>query len=226
MISAMKSATDATVAHIAPFITFVAIMAAEHAFNLPFEWAYPARFLLTALVLLIYSRKWIPLRPSFPLMSILVGAGVFLIWIAPDLLFGYRNHWLFNNSLLGNATTTVPERLRGNVGLLALRAASATLLVPIIEELFWRSWLMRYLIRPKFTSVPLGTYSASAFWITAVLFASEHGAFWEVGLAAGIIYNLWVIRTRNLADCILAHAVTNGILSAYVIWGGHWQYWL
>jgi membrane protease YdiL (CAAX protease family) len=59
-----------------------------------------------------------------------------------------------------------------------------------------------------------------------VLFASEHGAFWDVGLAAGILYNWWMVRTRSLADCILAHAVTNGCLAAYVLAGGHWQYWL
>ena len=74
--------------------------------------------------------------------------------------------------------------------------------------------------------MPLGTYSASAFWIVAVLFASEHGPYWEVGLAAGILYNWWLIRTKNLADCILAHAVTNAILSAYVLLADQWQYWL
>ena len=53
--------------------------------------------------------------------------------------------------------------------------------------------------------------------MVAALFASEHGSYWEVGLAAGILYNWWVVRTRNMADCILAHAVTNAILSAYVL---------
>ena len=65
--------------------------------------------------------------------------------------------------------------------------------------------------------MPLGKYVPSAFWIVAVLFASEHGPYWEVGLAAGIIYNWWMVRTRNLADCILAHAVTNGLLAVYVL---------
>jgi hypothetical protein len=58
------------------------------------------------------------------------------------------------------------------------------------------------------------------------LFASEHGSYWEVGLAAGIVYNWWMLRTRSLADCMLAHAVTNGALSAFVIATGAWRYWL
>jgi CAAX prenyl protease-like protein len=85
---------------------------------------------------------------------------------------------------------------------------------------------MRWLILPDFTKVALGTYAPLAFWGVALLFASEHGSYWEVGLAAGIVYNWWMLRTRSLADCILAHAVTNGALSAYVVWTGAWQYWL
>jgi CAAX prenyl protease-like protein len=85
---------------------------------------------------------------------------------------------------------------------------------------------MRWIIDKEFASVPLGTYAPMAFWSVAVLFASEHGPYWEVGLAAGVIYNWWMIRTRNLADCMVAHAVTNGLLSLYVLRTGQWQYWL
>jgi CAAX prenyl protease-like protein len=84
---------------------------------------------------------------------------------------------------------------------------------------------MRRLISPRFEKVLLGTYRGEAFWLTAVLFASEHGAYWDVGLAAGVIYNWWMIRTRSLADCILAHAATNAALAAYVLLAHQWQYW-
>ena len=47
-----------------------------------------------------------------------------------------------------------------------------------------------------------------------------------MGLLAGIAYNGWMVRTRNLADCILAHAVTNACLAAYVLLAGAWDYWL
>ena len=99
-------------------------------------------------------------------------------------------------------------------------------LVPILEELFWRGWLLRWLINPDFQKVPIGKYTPLAFWSVALLFASEHGAYWDVGLAAGIIYNGWMIRSRSLADCILAHGVTNALLAAYVLLSGQWQYWL
>jgi hypothetical protein len=85
---------------------------------------------------------------------------------------------------------------------------------------------MRWLIDNDFEKVPLGKYAAMSFWVVAVLFASEHGSYWDVGLAAGIIYNWWMVRTRSLGDLILAHAVTNCALSGYVIAAGKWEYWL
>ena len=85
---------------------------------------------------------------------------------------------------------------------------------------------MRWLIASDFSKIPLGAYQASAFWLVALMFAAEHGPYWEVGLASGIIYNWWMVRTRTVADCMIAHAVTNGLLSAYVLWTGQFQYWM
>jgi uncharacterized protein len=186
---------------------------------------YPIRTAVTLVALLIFSRGCISLRVGNLPGSMGIGIAVFLIWIAPDALFGYRHFWLFENSLTGKVGGPLSPDLR-NVAFLWIRAAGSTLLVPVIEELFWRGWLMRWLIDREFQKVPLGTYLPSAFWMTAILFASEHGPYWEVGLAAGVIYNWWMIRTRRLGDCILAHAVTNGALAVYVVTTGAWRYWL
>ena len=148
-----------------------------------------------------------------------MGVAVFAIWIAPDRLFpGYRHFWLFENPLMGKLQTSLSPDGRSQTAVLWLRGFRAVAIVPIVEELFWRGWLMRWLISADFESVPLGTWSAQAFWIVALLFASEHGPYWDVGLAAGAIYNWWMLRTRSLGDLILAHAVTNACLSAYVVW--------
>ena len=109
---------------------------------------------------------------------------------------------------------------------LVFRVLVSVLIVPVIEELFWRGWMMRWIVNNRFTTIPIGTWNAQAFWIVAALFASEHGSYWDVGLLTGIVYNWWAIRTRNLTDCIIAHAVTNACLAAYVIGWNQWQYWL
>ena len=185
---------------------------------------YPFRVVILAAVLWIFSRHVIDLRMPHWLGSIALGVAVFVLWVAPDVLWpGYRSHAIF--TLFGKVESSVPAELRADPLVLIFRFARAALIVPIVEELFWRSWLMRWLIRNDFLSVPLGAYARDAFWITAALFGLEHGPYWEVGLLCGVVFNWWMVRTRSLGDCILTHAVTNGILSAYVIAGGHWQYW-
>ncbi len=174
----------------------------------------------------VFSRSVLDFRVRHWAGTIAMGVGVFVLWIAPDLLFpGYRAHWLLSNPITGAVTDGLPEADRANLAVLLLRGMRAALIVPIIEELFWRAWLMRWLIDQDFVKVPLGTYATQAFWIVAILFAAEHGPFWDVGLACGILYNWWMVRTRSLGDLILAHGITNACLSLYVVTAGRWEYW-
>jgi uncharacterized protein len=221
----MTGLQRATVGYVAPFAAFVGCMAVE---NLVFhsQHLYPLRCLAALAALALVSRPYLSFRAVRPAGSIAIGIAVFAVWIAPDALFGYRHCWLFENPVLGTAASTLAPGDRTGFWFLASRALGSTLLVPIVEELFWRGWLMRWLILPDFTKVALGAFTPLAFWGVAVLFASEHGSYWEVGLAAGVVYNWWMLRTRSLADCMLAHAVTNGLLSAFVVSTGAWRYWL
>ena len=105
-----------------------------------------------------------------------------------------------------------------------LRLLGAVVVVPIMEELFWRSFLMRYLIHKKFQQIPLGTYTHFSFWAVVFLFALEHfriipGAF------AGVVYGALLCFTRNLWVPIFAHAVTNLALGLYVLYMGSWGFW-
>jgi uncharacterized protein len=210
-----------------PFIVFFAFLILHDYLAFLGAWEYPLRVVVLALVLWICSRHVIDLRVRSLVPTLFIGVAVFAIWVAPDLLFpGYRSHWLFQNSITGQIKSSLPDEMRSNLLVLTSRSIRAILLVPIIEELFWRAWLMRWMINPDFRKMPLGTYSLSSFAITAILFASEHGPYWDVGLLAGLIYNWWMIRTKSLGDCILAHAVTNGVLSAYVVATDRWQYWM
>lgn len=211
------------VAYIAPFAVFIALR------WLPFppEWLAPVRFVAVAAMLAVFSRRVIPRRASSPIGSIVLGAAVLAIWIGPDLLWpGYRDAWLFHNGITGIARSSLPVHLKSNAFFIAMRVLESAILVPVVEELFWRGWLMRWAIRPDFESVPMGQYTALSFWVVALLFASEHGPYWEVGLIAGVAYNWWLVRTRNLADCMLAHAVTNALLAGYVLRFDQWQFWL
>jgi CAAX protease family protein len=212
--------------YVLPFVVFVVFLVMQQYSPLPVAVDYPLRIVLLAAVMWYFSRPVIDLRTSHTLATVLLGIAVFVIWVAPDVLFPhYREHWLFQNSVLGHLNNKVPPELLTSPVVLWSRIVRAVVIVPILEELFWRAWLMRWIISPRFQDIPLGTYSPVAFWVTAALFASEHGSYWEVGLIAGIAYNWWMIRTKSLGDCILAHAVTNACLCGYVVATKHWEYW-
>lgn len=217
---------EKTLAWIGPFLVFIVWLACDR--FLPI--ANPGKELLRDAVLItalfVFSRRVIPTSaPSWP-MSIAVGLGVFVLWIAPDALFpAWRSHWLFQNAITGRIKTSIPPAELTTL-MLVLRTARAAVLVPIIEELFWRGWLVRWLQDARFDRIPIGRFTPMAFWATTLLFAAEHGPFWEVGLIAGAIYNLWIRKSKSLGDAIIAHATTNLSLSVYVIVRGNWSYWM
>jgi uncharacterized protein len=212
--------------YVLPFAVFLLFLALQKYVPLSPNIEFAVRDLLLAGVLLGFSRHVIQLRPQRLVETVVLGIAVFVIWVGPDLLFPhYRQHWLFQNAIFGQLTATIPGSTLLAPWVLWPRVLQAVVFVPILEELFWRAWLMRWLISPEFEKIALGTHQAGAFWITAALFASEHGPYWDVGLIAGIAYNWWMIRTRSLADCILAHAVTNGLLCWYVVATHRWEYW-
>jgi CAAX prenyl protease-like protein len=220
-----------SVPYVGPFFALIALLALSRA-RLPVSpFVIQAEFVVLMLLVISAASRHAPdlQKTNFRVQhwagSALLGALVFVIWIGPDRLFpGYRHHWIFENALMGTARPgTLPDSPHHLA--LWLRAFRAVAIVPLVEELFWRGWLMRWIIAPDFLTVAPGTWSASAFWVVAVLFACEHGSFWEVGLAAGLLYNWWMIRTKSLADVTVAHAVTNACLSAYVVAAGKSEYW-
>jgi CAAX prenyl protease-like protein len=213
--------------YIAPFLLYVALLAVEKYIPLSPVILYTARIVIVTIVVWVLSRQVVSFRVVSAVLSVIVGLIVFVIWVGPDLLiYNYREHWLFRNPLTGAPVSSLPGELKESYFFLIVRSLGSLALVPVIEELFWRAWMMRWLINSDFEKVPLGTYQPFSFFVVALLFAAEHGPYWEVGLLAGLVYNWWMVRTKSLGDCILAHAVTNAVLAAYVIFRAQWQYWL
>jgi CAAX prenyl protease-like protein len=195
---------------------------------LPQPWDSLLRVLVPAAVLVAVSGPLVNgLRIARPGASVALGLGVFALWIAPDTLVpGWRDHWLFQNPVTGRLSASIDPAAYADPLVVALRVGRAAILVPIVEELFWRGWLPRWIADRDWQRVPLGTYTPLAFVATALLFASEHGPYWEVGLLCGLLYNGWMWRTRSLGDLVLAHGVTNAALSAWVLLTGRYEYWM
>jgi CAAX prenyl protease-like protein len=217
---------NATIAWAGPFAVFIVWLAVDKYVPIANPWKEIVRDAVLVAAILGFSRRILPRSAPHWIASVALGIAVFVLWIAPDLLVPtWRSHWLFQNGVVGKLKTSIPPAELTPL-MLVLRVVRASLLVPVLEELFWRGWLPRWIQNQRFDRIPLGQYTPLAFWATAVLFAAEHGPFWDVGLLCGIIYNWWMKRTASLGDLVLVHATTNFALSMFIIASERWTFWM
>jgi CAAX prenyl protease-like protein len=182
--------------------------------------AYGAKIVLAALALAICFRgHWREIEGAFDWRAVAVGLGMLALWLV-NYYVAYNAHGesAFNPSFLPLAQKTL---------FLGMRLLGAALVIPIIEELFFRSFLMRYFIDSNFLGVSLGSYTAFSFWFTALVFAAMHPMWqWGAALAAGAAYGYYLVKTKNLIGCIIAHGTTNLGLGIYIIVMQKWELWM
>lgn len=205
-----------SLAYIAPFALFMLLTVIQPGETFR-PWLYPLKTVLVGVALLCLARRYPPLNVHSTWFAGVVGIVVFVLWVLPEGTY----------PLLATPTPIDPfENMVAPWVFLwiALRVFGAAVVVPIMEELFWRGFLIRWLINANFRKVAIGTFSWPLFLITSALFASEHNR-WLVGLTAGVVYNLVLYRTKSLYACMIAHGVTNLALAVYVLATGKWGFW-
>jgi uncharacterized protein len=218
-----------TLARITPFAIYILFLVLGDnfaplftRFAIDIQWLYVIKIVAVILALLYFSRNYIELKKRPPLIDFLYasvsGLIVFVVWIFP-----YPS-WL----VAGADATAINPILELNhfetMLWLSTRMMGAVLVVPIMDELFWRSYIMRRYDGVDFLNVNPETLSGFAYVGSACLFALEH-SLWLPGLFAGMVYGELYKTYKNLWVPIFAHAVTNGLLGAWVVSTGNWQYW-
>jgi CAAX prenyl protease-like protein len=182
---------------------------------------YPIKILAVTGILIYYWKSYDELsfdklKVVHVLGALATGVIVFVLWINMD--------WDF--ATLGSSEAYNPGSLNGNMyyAFLSIRLAGTALVVPVFEEIFWRSFVLRYIVNQDFTVVKIGTFTWMSFIVSSLLFGSEH-YLWLAGIMAGVFYSLLLYWSRSIYACIIAHSVTNLLLGIYVIRTGNWQFW-
>jgi uncharacterized protein len=214
---------------IAPFALFMLLLAVRGIAPEDGRWGFDPRWLYAVSVLAVGSalaaswRDYGELaRPVWPdlreaALAVAAGALVFVLWIGLD------EPWM----RLGEATAGFrPVDAQGRLiwPLVGVRWIGAALVVPVTEELFWRSFLMRWIDSPHFEAVPPQRVSWRAVVLSTFVFVLAH-TLWLAAIIAGLVYALLYIRTGKLGVAVLAHAVTNAALGAWVVLTGNWGFW-
>ena len=212
-----------------PFVAFMGLLAlrglapTDASWGFDTRWLYGLNLLLVGGLLLAWWRHYGELaRQNWPTLgelalSVAIGLLVFALWIRLDA------PWM---QIGEPAATFVPVGPQGQLlwPLIAVRWLGAALLVPVMEELFWRSFLMRWLQQPVFEGIDPRRVGPKAVLLSTFVFMLAH-PLWLAAIVAGLAYALLYRRTAKLWTAVIAHAVTNGALGIWVVQTGQWQFW-
>lgn len=206
-----------------PMAIFLALTALEG--WMPAEWrpaAYGAKILIVTASLFAFSEPLSDIRPTRAVLGPAFGVGllVFVGWVGIETLVSYPK--LGVRTALNPFEAIADPTLR--YGFIAIRLFGLTVVVPVMEELFWRSFLLRYVTQSDFRSLPFDGFSWRAFGVVAVLFALGHPEWLSAALTA-CVYAELLRRTRSIFATVVAHAVTNAALGAYILATGAWLFW-
>lgn len=186
------------------------------------DWVYAAQAGVAAILLGLFWPRLTELHSTAALsarnltLAVCVGVVVFVVWINLD--------WPLLTLGQGTGMRPPADQLGSPDPVwLAVRLAGAALVVPLIEELFWRSLVMRWLDARNFLALPARGVSLRSAFFAALVFGLEH-SLWFAGLLAGLAYAA-MYRRGNLWLAVIAHAVTNLLLGIWVIQTGNWQFW-
>jgi exosortase E/protease (VPEID-CTERM system) len=204
-------------AYLVPLLAILATAFAAHPFAPDFDWLYPLRVIAGVAALVLYRNELRRLTWSISWWPVSIGAVVFGLWI----VFVRITPTASGSAMAaGLAALTAPQR----IGWIAFRVAGAVITVPLAEELAFRGYLLRKLISDDFESVDPSHFTWLSFLVSSAAFGVMHGA-WGAGIVAGMLFAIAMYRRGSIADAVVAHAVSNALLAAYVLLTANWALW-
>lgn len=216
-----RLAASPLLARVVPFVAFLVLGISQGAFGESSHyWGYLFKTLAGAWLLWITWPLVAEMRWKVSIEAVAAGILVFVIWVG---LEGWYPK-IPGKSAPWNPFTAFPAAPALAWGFVLVRILGSTFVVPPLEEVFYRSFVYRYVAAPDFQRVAVGAWHAVAFLVSSGLFAAEHRE-WLPGLLCGFIYQGLVCWRRRLGDAMTAHAITNALLGLWVVWKGAWQFW-
>ena len=205
----------------------------------PEHWIYPLQCRVCG-ALLLFWRKHYVFRPfqGFGFASVAALLGI-VAWILPTYLFDL---WQWDEETTPKWLHLLGFQEREDSGFdpsfiqdsfwygmtVAARFFRMVVIVALVEEIFWRGFLMRYLvdIDGDFWKAKFGTYTHLSFGVTLLLFMLIHSPADYLGaLIYGSLAGWVAIRTKSLAACVWMHALANLLLGVFIMATKNWGLW-
>lgn len=229
--------------YVAPFMTYLALLACESLVEDPYYRLhfYALRTAGGLAVALLFRPYYPPFGKLHPIKCVVFGLAVAFGWVVIHRLVAGQyvaGHWVTERARwylqpLGADAKPAdyfdPRSVYGTGALhwfyLLVRIGGASTTVPLVEELFWRAFLLRALIDwDDFDEVPLGKFTWTSFLVCSLLSAAEHPQ-WEVGILCWLVYNALFCWTRSILCLVVTHGITNLALYTHVVLREDWVFW-
>ena len=225
--SASHSSRRDDIAYTAPMLAFLAFTYIGGKWPGLLVASWILKTLIPALLIAFFWKHYTRIRWSHAWLGILVGVIGIVQWIGVEELL---LHYWPNYPRIPAATDPFDPHTAFASPLamwlfVMLRWACAALVVPFVEELFWRDFLWRSVIAPNdFKLADVGEWDPNAVLFVTAIFATVHPQ-WVTAIIWGLLIAALLLRTRSLGACIIAHGVSNLLLGLYVLQTGKWYYW-
>jgi uncharacterized protein len=214
-------AASSALARVAPFLIFLALTFCQGRFGaVSAYWFYLAKTFAGAWLIWEMRPFVAEMRWAISWEAILVGIGIFAVWVGLDPFYPH----LMKNGASWNPPAQFGENSALAWIFIATRILGSTFIVPPLEEVFYRSFVYRFIANQNFLSVPLNQFLPLPFFATAAVFGFSHNE-WLAGILCGAAFQWLVIRKNRLGDAMTAHAITNFLLGAWIVWKGAWNFW-
>jgi CAAX prenyl protease-like protein len=183
-------------------------------------WIYPTQAVLCGGLVFWFRREYDLRRPDRLGFGVAIGLLVFILWISPQAFFGFPQRTVgFNPTIFADQKSLYWVTV-------FFRFLRLVVVVPLVEEIFWRGFLLRFLVNENFQQVPFGKFSWLSFAIVTLAFGFSHpSADWPAALVTGALYNWVAYRTKSLSTCVWTHAITNLLLGLWIMKTGQWGFW-
>ncbi len=229
---------------VVPFVVFVGFTFLQGKLgSTSLYWIYFLKTIVGAWLILLV-RPLIPeMKWNFSWEGVTVGVAVFALWVGLEGLYPSFDEMVQTylcpllkgaglESWCPKSRRDLPwnplEAFGANSSwtwmVIAVRILGSSIVVPPLEEVFYRSFLYRYIAKPDFQSMPLGQFNGTSFLVTSAVFGFAHDQ-WLAGILCAFAYQGLVCWKKRLDDAMTAHAITNCLLGLWVIWKGAWNFW-
>jgi CAAX prenyl protease-like protein len=213
-------------AYLLPMGTFLVLVQVGITWPRLYTGAYAARTALAAGLLVWLWPRYTPIRWNHLGLGVAVGVIGIVQWVGMQNFLGAHFKMFAPSPDAFDPTAVYANQPWLLIGFCVMRIIGAVVVVPVMEELFWRDFLWRSILAPNdFKLADVGEWDWKAYLIVAVAFSLVHGNWWLTAIVWGLMVGALLVHTKGLGACIVAHATTNLLLAAYVLYTRQWHLW-